>query len=324
MRSTRRKFTRALGLVSLSASLLGSRPVQTLSGNSNNTEITEAPTSKRAEVEVHLSSVLKKIPKEESERIALVDDASTKSCETVSDPSFDLDQVGPETTIADSTFGVLKNALTHINEVFETELPIKYLDEFSKLTKFVPLLSSLQNYIEVYCEIHTLDSPKQIGENLLEEYYIALGLIIVELVLLPSSVGYRTSFMGTRYVANAGLVRTRQIVGLRRYSVLLSVVHWGFRGSIEGAKTYIVERTAETVRELELEGLSRIEESDLDYEFLEEEEDSILDDILGDEEGKERFLDNWKGLDDIEAPSVETDDGRETDDDDWAPFDGWL
>lgn len=316
MRSSRRKFTRALGLAPISVSLLGSRSVQAQSKISEDGEITEAPAVKQTEIEAYLSSVLRNIPEKESERLALVNNTSIESCSLVNAPSLDLDEIGAETTITKNSMGALRNALTHINEVFEIELPVKYLDEFSRLTKFVPLLSSLQNYIGVCCKIDSLSGPGKIGDDLVEDFYIALGLVIVELILLPSSIGYRTSFMGTRYVANAGLVRTRQIVGLRGYSVLLSVVHWGLRGTIEGTTAYIVERTAETVRDVELEGVSKVKESDLDYEFLEQEE-SFLGKFLNEDE-KSQFLDNWADPDEIEAPSVGTDtDGTENGDDGW-------
>lgn len=83
----------------------------------------------------------------------------------------------------------------------------------------------------------------------MKEFYISVLLLLTELVFLWTGVGYRTAFKTTRQAANVGLVRLRGQVGLRAYSVLLSIVHWLVRGSFETTVSYIVEKTGEVAQD---------------------------------------------------------------------------
>jgi len=308
MDKSRRQFLGAVGLLPVSTSLIGSRKVRAETTVPTDDEISAAAAEQRIEVEARMGNMLRELPEEESERVDLVDEASTKSCERISDFGVDVDEIETGTLIAESTLEVLEKALGHIDEVLGTSLPVEYLDEVSRLTKFVPLLSSLQNYSEVCCDIYEVETREKIKEKM-EEFYLAVALIIVELILLPSSVGYRTAFVGTRYTANVGLVRIRQIIGLRGYSVVLSTVHWAYRGTIEGVVAYIVGKTAETLEEVEDIDLPEIEESDLEFDFLEEDDD-LLSRWLDERDGRSQFLENWDSLDDLDILGTESQSGE--------------
>lgn len=151
-----------------------------------------------------------------------------------------------------------------------------------------------------------------------ERFYISLLLIGVELALIPSSVGYRTSFVATRYTANYGLVRIRQILGLEIYAVVLSGVHWSFRGTIEGAISYIVRSTDElisTFNETAQVTVEEVSESDLeDYEFLEAASEDDWDLSFWDDDEDDSFvadleadLTDERGLIDGDGPKDEDD-----------------
>lgn len=284
--------------------------------------VSDASTTEAIQVEAKLGELMGSIPTEESERTELVMQAAEKSCGGQKEVLnvVDLDMIVDETAVSKNALGLSKNVLSHAEDVFSTSLPIEYIDEVSNVARFVPFFSAFQNYLEICCEIQALEDSKKLPDKL-EDVYMALFLVVAELVLLPSSVGYRSAFVGTRYVANFGLVRIRDLVGLRAYSVLLSGVHWGFRGTIEGTISYIIEKTAETVAKVDLEGITEIDESDIDYEFLdeaEEEEEGWLDSLLSDDE--EDRDDLIEGLREHE----ETDTPDETDSNDeeggWWPF----
>lgn len=253
-------------------------------------ELNEAPESKKLEVQATLVHFRDNIPEEESERIQRIKEISTSNCGMVESvlPEADIDAITTEMHIANQTIGVLKNIIGNINKAYDVDVSTKYLDSVTRLTKFVPFLSSAQNFLDVCCEVREKveGSADFVAEmqrsedmhSLIEKFYISLFLVLAELTLLPLTVGYRPAFVGTRYVANYGLVRIRHVVGLRGYSILLSLVHWALRGTIEGAVSYIVRKSTELVHEFGGKAVFDIEEvteSDLsDYEFLEEQESS--------------------------------------------------
>lgn len=75
-------------------------------------------------------------------------------------------------------------------------------------------------------------------------------LICRILELLAEELRAKAAFGATRRAVNFGLVRLRGRVGLRAYSVLLSVVHWLVRASFGTTVSYIVEETGNVSQEL--------------------------------------------------------------------------
>lgn len=268
-------------------------------------ELKKVSKSKQDEVKATLVQFKDEMPNEEAERIRSIKEVSTSSCGTAESvlPDVELDNIKTEALVGNSTIGVLENIIGNINKAFDVNISTKYLDSVSRLTKFVPFLSSVQTFLEVCCDIRqkVRESSDFVAEMqrkasthpLIEEFYISLLLVLVELVLLPVTVGYRPAFMGTRYAANYGLVRVRHVVGMRIYSVLLSIVHWALRGTVGGAISYIVEKSSELAREYEDEEALEVEEvqkSDVtNYDFLKEQQ-SWLGGFLGDND------DPWKTL----------------------------
>lgn len=251
-------------------------------------KLNKAPESKQQEVKATLVQFKDEMPNEERERLRRIKEVSTSSCGTVESilPNVDLDSISTETLIGDSAIGVLKNIIGNINKAYDVDVSTKYLGSVARLTKFVPLLSSVQNFLSVCCDIRekVIESADFVTEiqrettthPLIEEFYISLLLLLTELALLPVAVGYRPAFMGTRYVANYGLVRVRHVVGLRIYSVLLSIVHWALRGTIGGAISYTVDKSSKLAKEFDDKEAFEVEEvkkSDLaSYDFLEEQQ----------------------------------------------------
>lgn len=305
------------------------------SGSSKAQEVAQAKPSevseiKQTEVEATLLQFMGKIPNKEEERLELVKETSKSVCDGVESISskVNFDTVKTEALITDSTRGVLDNMIRNINTAYDVNISTTYLDEVGKLTKFVPVLSAGQNFLEACCKVREKisESPRFVSEMLerdemhpaIENFYISMFLVLVELVLLPSSVGYRSSFMGTRYAANHGLVRVRKVVGLRLYSILLSIVHWALRGTIEGTISYIVSKSAELVQESEKYNFDfeAVDKANLgDYDFLEEDRKDQNDDwdFLT---GKDDSLDTLqRELADAQSIINSSENGN-----DWNPF----
>lgn len=231
----KRKTLRSIATTPILASALAYGPSEVQGATSS--ELNKAPESKQDELKATLVQFKDEMPDEERDRLRRIKQVSTSSCGTVESilPDVELDNIKTGTLIGDSVIGVLKNVIGNINKAYDVDLSTKYLDSVTRLTKFVPLLSSVQNFLDVCCDIQekvkeSSDFVSEMQEKatthpLIEEFYTSLFLVLSELVLLPLAVGYRPAFMGTRYVANYGLVRIRHVVGMRVYSVLLSVVH---------------------------------------------------------------------------------------------------
>lgn len=282
----RRKTLKSIATTPIIASSLIYGPSE--ARGATRSELNEVSEAKKIEVQATLVQFRDNIPKEESERIERIKEVSTSNCGMVESilPETDIDAITTETHIANQTIGVLKNIIENINKAYDVDVSTKYLDSVTRLTKFVPFLSSVQNFLDVCCDVRGkvresadfVDRMQRTEDMhpLIEKFYISLFLVLAELTLLPLAVGYRPAFVGTRYVANYGLVRIRHVVGLRGYSILLSMVHWALRGTIEGAISYIVRKSTELVHEFGGEAVfnvEEVEESDLsDYEFLEEQE----------------------------------------------------
>lgn len=328
----KRKTLRSLATTPIFASALAYGPTGVQ--GTTNSEPSEASEMKKQEVKATLVQFKEEMPDEEHERLQRIKEISISSCSTVESifPDVNIDNIKTEALIGDSAIGALKNIIGNINKAYDVDVSTKYLNSVSRLTKFIPLLSSVQNFLRVCCEIRekvqesadfvTEMQEKTTTHPLIEEFYISLFLVLVELVLLPATVGYRPAFMGARYVANYGLVRVRHVVGMRIYSVLLSIVHWALRGTIGGAISYVVKKSSELASEYNDEEafeVKEVQKSDLtDYDFLKEQK-GWLGGIFGNNE------DPWKSLQkeisDHEGliNSTVSSDG----DDDGGLFDGW-
>lgn len=151
-----------------------------------------------------------------------------------------------------------------LDENVEYNIPVSQINEIENysrpVAKYMPFVSSAFNFYEVCEQVHKLskDASDEVIEEADEQFLIAALVLVSEIALLQTSVMYKTAFVGTRYVANYGLIRLRSRVGLRSYALLLSEVHWAIRGQLELVKTYIIETTYETVVEFGKMGLNSL------------------------------------------------------------------
>lgn len=151
-----------------------------------------------------------------------------------------------------------------LDENLEYNIPVSQIDEIENysrpVAKYMPFVSSAFNFYEACEQVHELpkDASDEVIEEADEQFLIAALVLVSEIALLQTSVMYKTAFVGTRYVANYGLIRLRSRVGLRGYALLLSEVHWAIRGQLELVKTYIIETTYETVVEFGKMGLNSL------------------------------------------------------------------
>lgn len=294
-------------------------------------EVIEAAEEYKEDAAETLLRVVNKLP-DEHERLEYVKESSDKIDDVVPSAFEEHDSAGPEQMedLADPTLQVIET----INDEMELSLPSSYLERASDFTKLLPVVNSVLEFLAATDEISDeYESSESFAEAMqerdeelneyeipapVERFYISLLLIGVELALIPSSVGYRTSFVATRYTANHGLVRIRQILGLEIYAVVLSGVHWSFRGTIEGAISYIVRSTDElssTFNETAQFTVEEVSEAELEkYEFLDtaskdnwdfsfwddDEEDSFIADL-------ETYLTDERGLIDGDEPKDEDD-----------------
>lgn len=318
MRSTKRALLRSIGASPLVLAL-ATRPTQanvpTETGESD-----DLSGQIRLEATVALADYIRSVPVDEEDRSKAIEEYAVSVSELTESilPGTDFDEFGDDAIVGDSTIGVIKNVVQNLNQTFGTDYSTKNLDQVSRIFKYVPLLSSLQNHLEVCRKIAEATDHAD-REEQTESFYISLLLVVVELILLPSSVGYRSAFMGTRYFANYGLVRVRHIVGLRAYSMLLSGVHWSLRGTIEGTIAYIVRKTAETIDDKELRALTidKLTGEDLNFKFLEDDSQysdsatSMFDGWL-DSQSTKKAKSDWRD----KLPTKRVEDSSES----WWPF----
>lgn len=173
-----------------------------------------------------------------------------------------IDEVADLEDFGESIVGLLRNITENLAAVYDIDIKTKYLDMAVRSAGYLPLLAQIWSLLEASIKISDIANTKHrfiqealhtdTGKTAVKRFYIAILLLLTELVFLYSGVGYRTAFGATRRAANFGLVRIRGRVGLRAYSVLLSIVHWLVRGSFETTVSYIVEKTGEVSQELSL------------------------------------------------------------------------
>lgn len=294
-------------------------------------EVNEAAEEYKEDAGETLWGIVDNLP-DEHERLEYVKESSDTVDDVVPSALEGHDSAGPDqmADLADPTLQVIET----INDEMGLSLPSSYLERASDFTKLLPVVNSVLEFLAAADEISDeYESSESFAEAMqerdegldeyempapVERFYISLLLIGVELALIPSSVGYRTSFVATRYTANYGLVRIRQILGLEIYAVVLSGVHWSFRGTIEGAISYIVRSTDELIsafNETAQVTVEEVSEAELEeYEFLDtdsedewdipfwgdDEEDSFIADLESD-------LTDQRGLIDGDGPKDEDD-----------------
>lgn len=176
-----------------------------------------------------------------------------------------IDEVSDLEDYGEPVVGLLRNVTENMAEVFGIEIETKYLDRAVRVTGYLPLIAQIWNLLQSSLRVLEIAGTKQrfirkvrntdLGKKAVKRFYIAVLLLVTELMFIWSGVGYRTAFGATRRVANVGLVRLRGQVGLRAYSVLLSIVHWLVRGSFETTVSYIVEKTGEVAQEFSVDSI---------------------------------------------------------------------
>lgn len=202
------------------------------------------------------------IPEEPRERYAGVwtwSKRNIKTAESVLAQLPTLDEVADLEDFGEPIVGLLRNITENLAAVYDIRIETKYLDKAVRLAGHLPLLAQIWNLLQASHDVLDIAGTKQqfvqkalntdTGEAAVKHFYIAVLLLFTELVFLWSGIGYRTAFGTTRRVANVGLVRLREQVGLRAYSVLLSIVHWLVRGSFETTASYIIEKTGEIAQD---------------------------------------------------------------------------
>jgi hypothetical protein len=171
-----------------------------------------------------------------------------------------IDEVADLEDFSEPVMGLLRNVTENIAAVYDIHIETKYLDNAVRFTGYLPLLAQIWNLLQASLGVMDVAGTKQqfvqevfrtdTGKTAVKRFYIAILLLFTELVFLWSGVGYRMAFGTTRRAANFGLIRLRGRVGLRAYSVLLSIVHWLVRGSFETTASYIIEKTGEVAQDL--------------------------------------------------------------------------
>lgn len=176
-----------------------------------------------------------------------------------------IDEVADLEDFGEPIVGLLRNITANLAAAYDIHIESKYLDKAVRTAGYLPLLAQIWNVLQASTRISDIADSKQrfvqealhtdAGKAAVKQFYIALLLLLTEILFLWSGIGYRTAFGATRRAANYGLVRIRGQVGLRAYSVLLSIVHWLVRGSFETTVSYIVEKTGEVSQEISISSI---------------------------------------------------------------------
>lgn len=234
------------------------------------------------------------IPDKSQERFAGVWELSEQilnSANTILEQAPNINQVADLEDFAEPIAGLLRNVSENLAAVYDVQIKTKYLDRAVRASGYLPLFAQIWNLLQASLGVQdTADiktrfiqkaQHRETGKDAVNRFYIAMLLLFAELVFLWSGVGYRTAFGTTRRVANIGLVRLRSKLGLRAYSVLLSIVHWLVRGTFETTASYIIEKTGEVAQNIsttDYKDFSRLSEKQIS-EVLPKRESSILVDI---------------------------------------------
>lgn len=237
-----------------------------------------------------------KIPDESRERFAGVWELSSgiiDAADAVLAEIPSVDEIADLEDFAEPITGLLRNITENVASVYDIHIDTKYLDKAVRMTGYLPLLAQIWNVLQASMDVLDISDTKQrfvrevrrtdAGKTAVKQFYIAMLLLFTELAFLWSGIGYRTAFGTTRRAANVGLVHLRGKVGLRAYSVLLSIVHWLVRGSIETTASYIIERTGEVAQDLSNSSIefTRLSEEDISKALPQESSSSLPDHDFG-------------------------------------------
>jgi hypothetical protein len=235
----------------------------------------------------------KEIPDKPRERFSGVWELSERiidSANTVLEGVPNVDQVSDLEDFAEPIIGLLRNITENLAAVYDLQIKTKYLDEAVRAAGYLPLLAQIWNLLQASLGVLDTANTKtqflqkaqhtETGKNAVNQFYTAVLLLFAEIVFLLSGVGYRAAFSTTRRVANIGLVRLRGQLGLRAYSVLLSIVHWLVRGTFETTASYIIEETGKIAQDASNSGyddFSKLPEEQISEALAKRDSGSLVD-----------------------------------------------
>lgn len=219
----------------------------------------------------------------------------TDSANTVLAQVSNIDQIANLEDFAEPITGLLRNITENLAAVYDIQIKTRYLNRAVQASGYLPLLAQIWNVLQASLDVqNTADTKsrfiqkaqhKDAGKEAVDRFYIAVLLLLAELVFLWSSIGYKAAFGTTRRVANIGLVRLRGQLGLRAYSVLLSIVHWLVRGTFETTASYILEKTGEVARDVSTTGyrdFSQLSKEEISKALPQQKSNALADIFPGD------------------------------------------
>lgn len=138
----------------------------------------------------------------------------------------------------------LYHATNTVNENFNKEVSTRKLrsamSSAGSISKYTPLVGSYNRMYEAACAVDPEDDAS------IERFYIASASFGVEAVLVQQQIFFKSSFAATRYTTNKlSLMKIRTVTGDKGYGMLLSEIHWAYRGSQASAAGYIFEKSTE-------------------------------------------------------------------------------
>jgi len=125
-----------------------------------------------------------------------------------------------------------------VNEEIGTDIPrIKENDAIlfvKTLTKYAPAVNSYNKLHEVALKLPSDDDVDYL------RFYVSLGLLLADVGIIEMKLGYKFAFKSTGEVANIlKLYKLRKVFGNRGYALLLSEIHWYFRGLFNETSEYL-------------------------------------------------------------------------------------
>lgn len=330
--ASRRRFCKGVG-VSAGLVITGQRARRVRANN----DLAKEPV--RRKILGNFVTFYQLIPDTPRERYAGVWEASKEiinSTESVISMLPGIVEIGDLGDYGEPIAGVLRNVIENLEAAYDIQVDTKHLDKAVRFTGYLPLLAQIWNLMQSSLDVvNTADTKQQFirkvrwtdgGEAAVEQFYITVLLLLTELVFIGSNVAYRTAWKTTRSAANFGLVRLRGRVGLRGYSVLLSIVHWLIRGSLETTTSYVVEKTGEIAQAHSISSIefSVISEKDISEALPQQSPESHFDfgflgNIFSDNQGgstieaaidssaKRTIIERYDGLGIIESKRPESD-----------------
>ena len=178
------------------------------------------------------------LPSNETQRRAETVRAAQTLCSDSDTSVFDtvdkFDRQSPRLTHATNTIN------EHFNKEISTNRLQSMMSGVDKISKFTPLVGSYNRMYDASCEVDQNDDES------IEQFYMASAAFGVEAALVQQQVFFKSSFVATRYTTNRlSLMKLRTVTGNKGYGLLLSEVHWAYRGGQAKATSYIFEKSAE-------------------------------------------------------------------------------